>query len=329
MTRYLILMLVLLAACGKESLAPTTETVTYNIDPGRISVSGVSSGGYMAGQLHLAHSSIFSGVAIIAGGPYYCARGELSQGLGPCMKGGDMGLDSLLDHARSASAAGTIDDLANLADDHAWIFHGALDTVMNQEPSVTSAALYAELMPDQAVTLVTDVAVVHGFPAVDADTTCDTFGAPYLYACDYDAAREILQTLQGELTERSVAGGAMLTVVQPGFDDAEMLENAYLYVPASCAEGAACGVHVALHGCSQSSEFVDDAFAVGAGFNEWADSNQLLVLYPQVASSKIAPMNPYGCWDWWGYTGDDYATKNGPQVEAIKATLDALAGTTL
>ena len=329
MFKYLPLLLVTLAACGKETTAPATDTVTYNIDSSRISVSGVSSGAYMAGQIHLAHSSIFNGVAIVAGGPYYCAKGEISQGLGPCMNGGDMGPDALLDYARSASAEGAIDELSNLDDDRAWVFHGALDTVMNQEPSVVAAALYAELMPDQAVTLVTDVPVVHGFPAVDADADCDTFGAPFLHACDYDAAFEILRTLHGELNERAVASGPMLTVVQPGYDDAEMLENAYLYVPAACAEGEACGVHVALHGCSQSSEFVADAFAAGAGFNEWADANRLLVLYPQVASSKIAPMNPYGCWDWWGYTDENYATKRGPQIATIKATLDALAGNTL
>ena len=329
MFKYLPLLLVALAACGKETTTPATDAVTYNIDSSRVSVSGVSSGAYMAGQIHLAHSSIFNGVAIVAGGPYYCAKGEISQGLGPCMNGGDMGLDALLDYARSASAEGAIDDLSNLDDDRAWVFHGALDTVMNQEPSVVAAALYTELMPDQAVTLVTDVPVVHGFPAVDADANCDTFSAPFLHACDYDAAFEILRTLHGELNERSVASGAMLTVVQPGFDDAEMLENAYLYVPPSCAEGAACGVHVALHGCSQSSAFVADAFAAGAGFNEWADANQLLVLYPQVASSKIAPMNPYGCWDWWGYTDENYATKKGLQIATIKATLDALAGNTL
>ena len=329
MFKYLPLLLVALAACGKETTTPATDAVTYNIDSSRVSVSGVSSGAYMAGQIHLAHSSIFNGVAIVAGGPYYCAKGEISQGLGPCMNGGDMGLDALLDYARFASAEGAIDDLSNLDDDRAWVFHGALDTVMNQEPSVVAAALYTELMPDQAVTLVTDVPVVHGFPAVDADADCDTFGAPFLHACDYDAAFEILRTLHGELNERSVASGAMLTVVQPGFDDAEMLENAYLYVPPSCAEGAACGVHVALHGCSQSSAFVADAFAAGAGFNEWADANQLLVLYPQVASSKIAPMNPYGCWDWWGYTDENYATKKGLQIATIKATLDALAGNTL
>ena len=329
MLKFLPLLLVALAACGKETTAPVTQTVSYNIDSGRISVSGVSSGAYMAGQIHLAHSSIFNGVAIVAGGPYYCAKGEIAHGLGSCMKGGDMGLDSLLDYARSASAAGAIDDLSNLDDDHAWVFHGALDKVMNQEPSVVAAAFYTELMSDQAVTLVTDVPVVHGLPTVDAGVACDTFGAPFLNACDYDAAHEILRSLHGELKERSVASGLVLTVEQPGYEEAQMLENAYLYVPASCAEGAACGIHVALHGCSQSSEFVGDAFAVGAGFNEWADANQLLVLYPQVGSSKIAPMNPYGCWDWWGYTDENYATKKGPQITVIKATLDALAGNTL
>jgi hypothetical protein len=26
--------------------------------------------------------------------------------------------------------------------------------------------------------------------------------------------------------------------------------------------------------------------------------------------------NPYGCWDWWGYTGAGYHTKAAPQIKA-------------
>jgi hypothetical protein len=327
--RCLPFLLIVLAACGKEAVEPNSEITSYNIDSSRISVSGMSSGAYMAGQLHLAHSSIFNGVAIVAGGPYYCAMGEISRGLGPCMKSSELDLKPLLDYARSAAAAGNVDDLANLDDDQAWIFHGALDPIVDQAASVAAAALYAELISEDAVTLVTDVAIVHGFPTLDTGMPCDAFGEPFLNACDYDAAGEILKTLYGDLHERSTASGELLTIAQPGFDAAELLPQAYLYVPESCAAGAKCGIHVAVHGCSQSSAFVADAFAVGAGFNEWADTNDLLVLYPQVASSKIAPMNPYGCWDWWGYTDENYATKQGPQVMVIKATLDALAGTTL
>jgi len=329
MPRYLPLLLIVLAACGKETLETSADVVTYNIDPGRISVSGISSGAYMAGQLHLSHSAIFAGAALVAGGPYYCAMGELSRGLGPCLKGGELDLDSLLEYAQSAAANGLIDDLANLANDRVWIFHGALDPVVDQGPSLVTAALYAELISENAVTLVTDVAVVHGFPTLNTGMPCDAFGAPFLNACDYDAAGEILNTLHGEMNERTATSGELLTVAQPGFDAAQMLPQAYLYVPASCAAAAVCGIHVAVHGCSQSSEFVGDAFAVGTGFNEWAEANAMLVLYPQVASSKIAPMNPYGCWDWWGYTDENYATREGLQVAVIKATLDALAGTVL
>ena len=44
-----------------------------NIDKSKISVSGLSSGGFMAHQLGVAHSSTFMGVGVFAGGPYMCA----------------------------------------------------------------------------------------------------------------------------------------------------------------------------------------------------------------------------------------------------------------
>ncbi len=318
-----------LASCG-EKPAPQFEAVSYNIDPGRITVSGLSSGAYMAGQLHIAHSHLFSGLAMVAGGPYYCAEGSLSKGIGPCVKGGaDVGVERLLAYAGAVEDTGKVDDLANLADDSVWIFHGALDVVVSKDPSDAAVSLYTELIAADAITYVTDVEVVHGLPTIATGAPCDTFSTPYIHACEYDAAGEMLTALYGELDERTDASGELRVVRQPGFDDAQMLEHAFLYVPTSCASGTSCGLHVALHGCSQSAEFVSDAFAAGSGLNEWAESNQLLVLYPQVAASKIMPLNPYGCWDWWGYTNEDYATKDGPQIAVIKNMIDALAGTTL
>lgn len=52
-----------------------------------------------------------------------------------------------------------------------------------------------------------------------------------------------------------------------------------------------------------------------AGYNAWAESNNIIVLYPQVHASLL---NPMGCWDWWGYTGAHYAQKGGPQMATIK-----------
>jgi len=40
MLRYLPLLLIVLVACGKEAVETSSDVATYNIDPGRISVSG-------------------------------------------------------------------------------------------------------------------------------------------------------------------------------------------------------------------------------------------------------------------------------------------------
>ena len=50
----------------------------------------------------------------------------------------------------------------------------------------------------------------------------------------------------------------------------------------------------------------------------------LFVLYPQVDTSS-SPDNEYGCWDWWGYTGSNYAHKSAPQMKAIMAMAKRLA----
>ena len=106
-------LMLVLVACGHEE-SPTIETIRYTIDADRITVSGLSAGAYMAGQLHVAHSSLFRGAGLIAGGPYYCAEGSLQKGIGACVKGGDIELDRLVAYANEMVAAGKIDDTANL-----------------------------------------------------------------------------------------------------------------------------------------------------------------------------------------------------------------------
>lgn len=50
---------------------------SYNIDPKYVSVSGISSGGYMAGQLGVAYSGLFTaGFGVFAAGPFDCARDQ-------------------------------------------------------------------------------------------------------------------------------------------------------------------------------------------------------------------------------------------------------------
>jgi len=94
-----------------------------------------------------------------------------------------------------------------------------------------------------------------------------------------------------------------------------------IYIPQSCSE-AGCRLHVALHGCEQNLDAVGTKFVEDSGFARWADTNRLVVLFPQVSASLV---NPKACWDWWGYTGRDYLTKDAPQIAAIWRMVERLA----
>jgi poly(3-hydroxybutyrate) depolymerase len=89
---------------------------------------------------------------------------------------------------------------------------------------------------------------------------------------------------------------------------------------------------VTLHGCLQSAEVLGEEFYTKIGVNEWADTNNIIVLYPQVQKSSgllfFSAYNPEGCWDFWGYSSPfapDYYSKKATQMAAVKAMLDRLA----
>lgn len=65
-----------LVALGAAQVA-ATDLPAFNVNPDSVSVSGLSSGGYMAAQLGVAYSDVFNvGFGVFAGGPYDCARNQ-------------------------------------------------------------------------------------------------------------------------------------------------------------------------------------------------------------------------------------------------------------
>jgi poly(3-hydroxybutyrate) depolymerase len=86
---------------------------------------------------------------------------------------------------------------------------------------------------------------------------------------------------------------------------------------------------VALHGCLQSAEVLGNEFYTKVGVNEWADTNRIIVLYPQAHATTVSQLssqnflslfntNLEGCWNWWGYGSDpQFLTKQGVQISAI------------
>jgi poly(3-hydroxybutyrate) depolymerase len=142
--------------------------------------------------------------------------------------------------------------------------------------------------------------------------------------CDYDAAGAILQYLYSGIETPALVPVTELQPVElPGATDAGLSETAYLFVPPACADGEqTCALHLVLHGCAQSAVQVGTDFIQQSGYLSWAEANDIVLAFPQVVPGAL---NPYACWDWWGYTGADYLYRKGKQMQVVTDWIKQLA----
>ena len=427
-----------LAFSISASGAPALDEVAagVRIDPTQISVSGISSGGFMAHQFHVAHSEHIIGAGIVAGGPYYCARGSLIEATSKCSQFAvaectTLGLDPRwcrkadlapknskeIERAAAASfaeatrqeAAGTISKLANLKHGKVYLFSGTYDSLVPQGVMDTLFHFYVDA--DKGAVAPDNVAYNRTFPArhtmvrdsfdkpagdVVGDCSLPPAAAPpvdknaFIDDCeavaksrekqnscpfaagagvgaatvptpgkqqaicrdlhDVDLAGAILKRIYGESALKSARVPVAETALQ-AFDqrqvfsrlsdipynalqNASMAREGYVFIPPTCRDGRQCKLHVAFHGCRQGGEtdqrsgHSGNLFAKFAGYNEWAQGNDIIVLYPQIQARQQLPLNPRGCWDWWGeeYGGRAYHTQAGKQIKAVAEMINILTG---
>ena len=306
-----------------------------DLDPAATTVSGLSSGGFMAVQLQVAFSERIAGVGVVASGPYGCADGSVYRALRVCMNAflGEPDAEDALEEMRTLAAEGRIDDVAHLAGDRIYLFHGQADDTVARASMDALRRSYAELgIPDGQIVYETEVAAGHGFVTERGDLECAETAPDFLIDCDFDQAGAILAQLYGDLAPAAEPrdGGLLRFDQEPYLQGAAgMDDTAFVYVPESCAEGALCRLHIALHGCRQGREMIGADYPRLTGYNRWAEANRIVVLYPQ-AEQIPSPWwnwfggNPRGCWDWWGYAGDDYLSRDAPQIAAIARMATAL-----
>lgn len=293
-----------------------------------ITLSGLSSGGYMAGQYHQAYAEEIRGVAIIAAGPIFCAQQSLQRAFTDCMANPQASPDlaSIEQHLEVLRAANLLASLHEVAKSHVWLFSGTMDKTVASPVVAALAEQYRRWLPDAQLTFINDQPFAHHFPTSLPDLpSCDQSVSPFLASCRYDAAGKLLEyVLNRKLSAAVPNGGQLYTINQFALAPAartQLAEQGYLYVPEQCAHGASCELHVSFHGCRQDASQIGEEYIRKTGLNEYANSNNIVVLYPQVEKSAA---NPMGCWDWWGYSSADYIGKNAPQIVAVKQLIDAL-----
>jgi poly(3-hydroxybutyrate) depolymerase len=336
----------LATGCREPPHEETASLPALGADASATSVSGISSGAYMAGQFQMAHAKRVTGAAIIAGGPYGCSESTFANAipgagtaffnLGKAVNGcmldllGAWGVADPAELAKKAeerAEKGEIDPIADVVRDRIYLFTGTSDHTV--APSIVKDAekFYEKLgVPEANIKLVANVPAGHAFVTDDAGSACAVSAEPYVVDCGYDQAGALLAQIYGTLQPRAgTPSGDYLNFNQRPFganeDNGGLAETGVVYVPKACRDTPGCRVHIAFHGCSQNRETVGDAFIRESGFARWADTNRLIILFPQIAAS---PINPQGCWDWWGYTGPKYLTRDAPQIAAVNRMLDVL-----
>lgn len=321
------------SACARD-VGPSLPVL--KLDPARTAVAGLSSGAFMASQSQLAYPELFPNAALVAGGPYGCAEGQLSRALSTCMKGAPPpDVSALVTRATSRSAAGDLGALKDLAHSRVYLLHGKDDAVVAPAVAAANVQFYEQLrdhVPGLKSMQVHDDsqrAFAHNLPVAASGDDCNKSQAPYLGHCGFDAAGEIFAQMFGKPARAAAADarGELKTfdqdALRPGGADAFLASTGYLYLPPDCAAGKRCGLLVVFHGCKQDADAVGKTFVNDAGFNRWADAYDVAVLYPQTRAS-FAPLNPQACWDWWGYSGANYDSRQGVQLRWLVNAVHAL-----
>lgn len=311
------------ASCGKGPDHPEPSLPKLHILA--VYVTGVSSGGFMATQLQVAYSGTFGGAGIVAAGPYDCGQGNFAAcGVGTS-------LSTLEQQALVWSQQGLIDPIGNLAGKSIYAYHGTLDPIIQGVTAADGVAFYQHFGAD-VVFHSTDPAG-HGWPTPDGVVPCSVTESPFLIDCGDDPEGEMLSHWLGSVNPPNTGKlqGTLSSFNQNGYAPGgsaaalSMDNTGLLYTPASCAGGAACTLVVALHGCLSGQYLLGKKFPELGNLDTYADTNQLVILYPQAIASNT-PFNPQGCWDWWGYDGSDFAIQGAPQMVAILNMVHALGG---
>ncbi len=319
------------AALALVSMGAASAPVSLpqlKIDKTQTTVSGLSAGGFMAVQLHVAYSATFAkGAGIFAAGPYNCAEGSIVNATGRCMvTPANIPTSTLVNTTKTWASQGVIDPVSNLQNSKVYLFSGRLDTVVKPGAVDALRSYYGSFVNAGNIVHKNDLSAEHAMITDDYGNACSTKGAPFISDCNFDLAGAMLQHLYGPLNARATGtlpAGNFVEFKQTDFiTNQGMGTTGWAYVPQACQAGSAatCRLHVVLHGCKQNLADVQQQYVRNTGYNRWAETNNIVMLYPQTGTGATN-----SCFDWWGYNSANYAKKNGPQMAAIKAMVDRIS----
>src|SRR4030095_16460360 len=192
---------IVILAAVTAMLFPGLEAVAavalprLNVDTGETTVSGLSSGGFIAHPLGHAYSSTLHGVGVFAAGPYMCAG---HSNYTACMYNASISTQMLNTMQADINnwSDTAIDDKSNISQQKIYLFVGTSDTTVGPNPMDAVRAQYtAHGVAAADLEYVKRAATAHTFPT-DFDSAgnngCSSSASPYISNCGYDGAKAVL-----------------------------------------------------------------------------------------------------------------------------------------
>ncbi|GAB6023186.1 hypothetical protein CHUAL_008010 [Chamberlinius hualienensis] len=261
--------------------------------------------------------------------PYFCAQYYGWIGILKCwllaIPNSQQETFELLDKYQSSNL---IDPLNYIIGERVFIFNGKEDILINPANGPHIETFYQRYNCNILTEF--NVSAQHTMPTKSYGNPCWAFWPPFIGNCDYDTAYITLNHIYGNL-KKPTNKPAQIKENLMQFNQYEFYADlpnpssmdtiGYIYVPTYCQTNRGCSIHIAFHGCAMGRQIIGERFVRHAGYNDVAELNNIIILYPQVAISLFIPFNPIGCYDWFGFTGEHYATQFGVQMLTVRNML--------
>lgn len=294
-----------------------------------VTASGFSAGGYMASSMHFIFSSVFKGSGSISGIPF-----TYFQKITHNSQINKQPVEQLVLNIYNLQKEGKIDPVEGLKGAPVFIYFGEQDKVLAPKLTEKNRDLCKHFETDiryhvqagAAHPMPTDVEEKEGLVSTKKVAPSNP-KFPFINNCGINSAGMVLNHLYTKLDGQELkprvhdwqAHGKVIEFDQTEFLNDEgkkrvhsFRDKGYIFIPTQCsAAGSNCHLHVAFHGCEQNVSRIGRQFVEHTGYLEWAAPNGIVVLFPQVECQK--PKNPAGCWDYRGFSGTDYCSKDGLQ----------------
>jgi hypothetical protein len=262
-----------------------------------------------------AYSATFKkGAGVVAGGPFYCAEGSvvpMPRGAAWPAPSGIPTSTLISTTSKLGQRRACIDPVANLQASKVYLFSGTLDSVVKPGAMDALQDLLQQLCAGSQ----------HRLQEEHRRRTRDDHRRLWKHLLDQ--GRPLYQRLQFRPGGRHAGpylrhaesrnSGTLPEGNFVEFNQSQFITNhgmaptGWAYIPQACTTGTQCRLHVVLHGCQQNVTLVQQKYVRNTGYNRWADTNNMVMLYPQTSTAATN-----SCWDWWGYDSANYAKKVRP-----------------